>query len=155
MNSHSKTPPQTRTTLLCSVLGIIHRGSSPASRPIQTPGWRVVTQLDHEYARSARENTGRIAATKRSCLVSVGLVEAARFMGGQLFASPRVKLNYYRARYFAGAAASLSIVWKLSSSSQNCSARVHLGFNTNGRCAVQGLVYAFGSSIVMSSTRWS
>src|SRR5713101_1312300 len=35
-----------------------------------------------------------------------------------------------RNSYFAGAAASLSIVWKFSSSSQNCSARVHFGFNT-------------------------
>src|SRR5690348_13121703 len=42
--------------------------------------------------------------------------------------------------YFADVAAFLSRVWKLSSSSQNCSAKVHFGLNPNSMCVVQRLV---------------
>jgi len=43
-------------------------------------------------------NTGREASTKPSSLVAVGLVEAARFWGGQLFVLSRTKLSHYRVR---------------------------------------------------------
>src|ERR1700691_5468317 len=64
--------------------------------------------------------------------------------------SPEIPI---RAGYFTGAAASLSNVLKLSSSSQNCSTKLHFGLNPNSMRVVQGLVYALASSMVMSSTR--
>jgi hypothetical protein len=54
--------------------------------------------------------------------------------------------------YFPCDASFFSSPRKLSPSSQNCSVSFH-GLNLNSSRAVQGFVYAFGSSMVMSSTR--
>jgi hypothetical protein len=54
--------------------------------------------------------------------------------------------------YFPCEASFFSSPRKLSPSSQNCSVSFH-GLSLNSSRAVQGFVYAFGSSMVMSSTR--
>jgi hypothetical protein len=54
--------------------------------------------------------------------------------------------------YFPWDASFFSRPRKLSPSSQNCSVSFQ-GLSLNSRREVQGFVYAFGSSMVMSSTR--
>src|SRR5579863_2673890 len=102
MNSHSKTPSQTRISLF----GLNSGDHTPR-------------EFDDVKPNATSGLPDRVTA-------ATAVSTPAGFIS--------------RTSYFAGAAASLSIVWKLCSSSQNCSARVHFGFNTNGRRAVQGLV---------------
>jgi hypothetical protein len=55
----------------------------------------VVTQFGKKRALSAPENTGRRGLYKTVLVGVVGLVEAARFWGGQLFVLSRTKLSHY------------------------------------------------------------